>query len=323
MFLEYFDFIFRPFRLVWSKFMGVKNIKGNLQMEVKRAKALPGRAKGYAKDAQGDIDGWRKKGKGKDKGQPAPPPGQPQAAPGQAPPGYGQAPPPGYGQAPPGYGQQAPPGYGQPQGQYGQVPYPQQYQQQGAQMQPGMPPMPGGPPGMPAAPGMPGAPGAGPPPAIRTKGFWIFKKRFCTQCDTQLDKTWDRCPFCAQIAAQAAAPVKAPLKTQAFKMDATGRPDQMQAIGWLVPLQGANRGELYTLSPNTSIGNDPACTICLHDRFMSGRHAEIKVENGVWVLKDLGSTNGTYVNNKRVDKHELVDNDFVKFGGSMIKFKCI
>jgi hypothetical protein len=190
--------------------------------------------------------------------------------------------------------------------------------------------MPGGPmhPGMPGAPGMPGMPG-GPPgapgqaPAIRTKGFWIFKKRFCTQCDTQLDKTWDRCPFCAQIAAQAAAPPKGPLKTQAFKMDATGRPDQAQLIGWLVPLQGANRGQLYTLSPMTSIGNDPGCTICLEDRFMSSKHAEIKVENGVWVLKDLGSTNGTYVNNKRVDKHELVDNDFVKFGGSMIKFKCI
>ena len=59
------------------------------------------------------------------------------------------------------------------------------------------------------------------------------------------------------------------------------------------------------------------------DRFMSGKHAEIKTENGVWVLRDLGSTNGTYVNNRRVDKHELVDNDFIKFGGLMVKFKSL
>ena len=160
-------------------------------------------------------------------------------------------------------------------------------------------------------------------PPIRTKGFWFFKKRICTGCNTTLDRTWDHCPFCAQIAVQASAPVKAPLKTQAFIMDATGRPGQAQLMGWIVPLQGPNRGELYTLSPMSSVGNDPACTIVLQDRFMSSKHAEIKAENGAWVLRDLGSTNGTYVNNRRIDKHELVDNDFIKFGGSMVKFKCL
>ena len=58
----------------------------------------------------------------------------------------------------------------------------------------------------------PGAPNPSPP--IRTSGFWIFKKKFCTQCEQQLDKTWDACPFCAQIAQQAAA---APAKLQKLK----------------------------------------------------------------------------------------------------------
>jgi hypothetical protein len=314
MFLQYIDFIFKPFRAVYSKYIAAKNFKGNIKGDVKRAKGFKGIAKGYVQEAQQGVDGLT--GKKKDGAQQQ----QPQQPQGQG--GYPQAQQGGYPQQGGGYPPQQGGGYPPQQGQYGNPQYAQQgYQQQGAQMQP-MPPM--GAPGMaPGGPGAPGAPGAGGPPPIRTKGFWIFKKRFCTQCDTQLDKTWDRCPFCAQIAQQAAAPIKVPLKTQAFKMDATGRPDQMQAIGWLIPLQGPNRGELYTLSPSTSIGNDPGCTVCLQDRFMSSKHAEIKVENGVWVLKDLGSTNGTYVNNKRVDKHELVDNDFVKFGGSMIKFKCI
>jgi pSer/pThr/pTyr-binding forkhead associated (FHA) protein len=40
-------------------------------------------------------------------------------------------------------------------------------------------------------------------------------------------------------------------------------------------------------------------------------------------LRDLGSTNGTYVNDRRVDQHELVDNDFVQFGKSLVKFKTL
>ena len=97
----------------------------------------------------------------------------------------------------------------------------------------------------------------------------------------------------------------------------------MQLLGWLVPLQGSQRGELFTLSPLSTIGTEPTCTVVLHDKFMSSKHAEIKAEGGVWVLKDLGSTNGTYVNDKRVDKHELVDNDFIKFGNQLCKFKSL
>jgi pSer/pThr/pTyr-binding forkhead associated (FHA) protein len=37
----------------------------------------------------------------------------------------------------------------------------------------------------------------------------------------------------------------------------------------------------------------------------------------------MGSTNGTYVNDKRVDKQELVDNDFIKFGQFLVKFKSL
>ncbi len=181
--------------------------------------------------------------------------------------------------------------------------------------------MPGMPPGAPGAPqGMPN-----PNPPIRTKGFWIFTKKFCTQCEQQLDRTWDGCPFCAQIAAQAAAaPAKLQvMKTQAFSLDAAGGQSSQQLLGWIVPLQGPQRGELFVLSPVTTIGTDPQCTIVLNDKFMSSKHAEVKAENGLWILKDTGSTNGTYVNNRRVDRHELVDNDFIKFGSAMLKFKSL
>jgi hypothetical protein len=210
---------------------------------------------------------------------------------------------------------------GQQVGQPGQQA--QQAQQQGApyMQQPGMPGMPPGMPG--ASPAMPGMPNPNPP--VVTKGVWIFKKKFCTQCEQQLDRTWDACPYCAQIAQQAvAAPAKLQkLKTQALVLDQSGNAGGQQLLGWLVPLQGPQKGELFTLQPNNLIGTDASCTIVMQDKFMSSRHAEIKAEQGMWILKDVGSTNGTYVNNRRVDRHELVDNDFIKFGSAMVKFKSL
>jgi hypothetical protein len=252
-FLKYFDFIFAPFRAINNKIIGVKNIKGNIQVDVNRAKSLKARGA----QAVGQVGQMNQK-----------------------------------------LNQQA-----------GQVQQgAQAMQQAGGQGAPGMP--------------APGAPNPNPP--IRATGFWIFKKKFCTQCEQQLDKSWDACPFCAQIAVQiVAAPAKQALKTQAFVMDAQGGPGSMQLLGWIIPLQGVQKGELFTLAPVTTIGTDPTCTVVLIDKFMSSKHAEIKAEAGMWVLRDSGSTNGTYVNNKRVDRHELVDNDFVKFGSAMLKFKSL
>jgi hypothetical protein len=208
---------------------------------------------------------------------------------------------------------------------------------QGAMQPPGMPP--GMPPGFPGAP--PGAPGAPPPgaagpinpnPPLVSRGFWPFAKKYCSQCEQMMDKLWFQCPHCAQAAqaqaaAAAAAAAKPAPKTMAFMLNQGGGPAMqggMQVIGWLVPLQGPQRGELFTLGSATLIGTDPAsCNLVLQDKFMSSKHAEIKVEAGLWMLKDLGSTNGTYVNDKRVDKQELVDNDFVKFGQALCRFKSL
>ena len=249
MFLKYLDFIFAPFRAINNKILGVKTIKGNIKMDLMRAKSLGKRGQGFV----------------------------------------GQA------------GQ-----FNNKLNQAGQA-------QQGDQMQQA---------GQPGA-GAPQVPNPNPP--VISKGFWIFAKKFCSQCEQQLDKSWDACPYCAQIAAQVvAAPEKAKaMKTQAFVMDANGGPGSTQLLGWIVPLQGPQRGELITLSPVSSVGTDPKSTVVLNDKFMSSKHAEIKAENGVWVLRDAGSTNGTYVNNKRVDRHELVDNDFIKFGSALLKFKSL
>jgi hypothetical protein len=319
MFLKYIDFIFQPFRAIYNKWLGVKNIQGNFKVDVNRAKAMGKRGQQFMGDANAKVGQFaggqqqQQQAAAGANGQPAQQGYQPQMGYQQPQMGYQQQPQAGYQQQPP------------QQQNYG-------YQQGAQNMQPGMPGMPpmGAPPGMPGMPmGAPQMPGGAPNPnpPIRTKGFWIFKKKFCSLCEQRLDKTWDSCPYCAQIAQQAAmAPAKLQkLKTQAFVLDSSGGPGSVQLLGWLVPLQGAHRGELFTLQPKNVIGNgsDMTVTLVLNDKFMSSKHAEIAAENGLWILRDTGSTNGTYVNNRRVDRHELVDNDFIKFGSAMLKFKSL
>jgi hypothetical protein len=113
------------------------------------------------------------------------------------------------------------------------------------------------------------------------------------------------------------------VKTRAFSVDAHGGPGHQQLLGWLVPLQGMQRGELFALSPTTAVGSDPRAMVCLADPFVSARHLEIKAENGLWIARDLGSTNGSYVNGRRIDRHELVDNDILQLGGATVKFKSL
>ncbi|MCB0211169.1 MAG: FHA domain-containing protein [Anaerolineae bacterium] len=66
--------------------------------------------------------------------------------------------------------------------------------------------------------------------------------------------------------------------------------------------QGLVVGDMVPLQPVTYLGRDPDNTIILSDSLASGRHARISRENGVWWLEDLGSTNGTTLNDLPVSK---------------------
>ena len=63
------------------------------------------------------------------------------------------------------------------------------------------------------------------------------------------------------------------------------------------------------------IGRDPGNGLRLSHETVSRAHAELSMRGGVWVLKDLGSTNGTTVNGHRVTGSAVVrDGDQVGFG---------
>ena len=56
MFLRYFDFIFVPFRTLYNRWLQIKNVKGNVQMDVNRAKSMGRRGQQYVGDAQAGVD---------------------------------------------------------------------------------------------------------------------------------------------------------------------------------------------------------------------------------------------------------------------------
>lgn len=74
------------------------------------------------------------------------------------------------------------------------------------------------------------------------------------------------------------------------------------------------------ISGSALIGRDPSALVRLVDSRVSRRHAEIEVGGGHFVLRDLGSTNGTTVNGEQVTERLLHDHDRVGIGGVELQF---
>ena len=93
----------------------------------------------------------------------------------------------------------------------------------------------------------------------------------------------------------------------------------------LVVVDGAESalppGTAFSLQPVTRVGRHSANTLALDEPFVSGEHAELAYDNGRWWLRDLGSTNGTFVNGNPVRVATGVrPGDIVQFGRIKLQF---
>lgn len=80
-------------------------------------------------------------------------------------------------------------------------------------------------------------------------------------------------------------------------------------------------GQSLALGPDPIlIGRDPQNDLVLDDRRVSRKHAEIRLRLGRYTLYDLQSTNGTYVNGRRVAEKVLEDGDKISVGGLELMF---
>ena len=72
-----------------------------------------------------------------------------------------------------------------------------------------------------------------------------------------------------------------------------------------------------------TVGRMSDCTIPLNDQNVSRHHAEIAPTGGAYVVRDLGSTNGTMVNGTRIGgEQRLSDGDILSFGSTYVRFEA-
>jgi hypothetical protein len=92
-------------------------------------------------------------------------------------------------------------------------------------------------------------------------------------------------------------------------------------VGMLVVRHGPNAGSSYRLEqPSTAIGRHPDSDIFLDDITVSRRHVVVEHNGDGYVLRDVGSLNGTYVNRARVDEATLQYGDEVQIGRYRLSF---
>lgn len=83
----------------------------------------------------------------------------------------------------------------------------------------------------------------------------------------------------------------------------------------LIVASGPRRGLHWSLTEGpTKVGRDPDDGIFLDDVTVSRHHAEFEARGDVLVVRDLGSTNGTYVNGSRAEETEIHSGDEVIIG---------
>ena len=79
-------------------------------------------------------------------------------------------------------------------------------------------------------------------------------------------------------------------------------------------------GEIALLEHETIIGRDENADITLDEKRVSRQHCKIWLDGTTYKLKDLGSVNGTFVNNKRVAETELKNKDRIQIGSTQFDF---
>jgi pSer/pThr/pTyr-binding forkhead associated (FHA) protein len=129
-------------------------------------------------------------------------------------------------------------------------------------------------------------------------------------------------------------PERGPEQTSIFRADFLAEPENVEApeqpvtgvealpsgSALLVVKRGPNAGSRFLLDqPTTSAGRHPESDIFLDDVTVSRRHAEFRREGGEFVVVDVGSLNGTYVNREPVDTAVLAGGDEVQIG----KFRLV
>lgn len=95
-------------------------------------------------------------------------------------------------------------------------------------------------------------------------------------------------------------------------------------FGWLAVVEGMLQGEAFHLyEGRNTIGSSSLCELSLPDEGIQDRHLSIRITPGQWMLTDLDSESGTFLNGKRIYRNELKDGDKIKIGKALLQIKIL
>ena len=96
-----------------------------------------------------------------------------------------------------------------------------------------------------------------------------------------------------------ATPVRSAPAPRAPRPEKAGKAKSPQRS--LVVIEGPLTGTVIPLgTTDITIGRAPSSTLVLDDDYASNAHAKLTLANGAWIVSDLGSTNGTWIDRTRV-----------------------
>src|SRR5690606_8255897 len=73
--------------------------------------------------------------------------------------------------------------------------------------------------------------------------------------------------------------------------------------------------------PEVGLGRAEGNDVVILENGVSRRHASISFEDGRWVLRDLGTANGTFLNGSRVEAEYLEPGDTIGVGQTLLRFE--
>jgi len=145
---------------------------------------------------------------------------------------------------------------------------------------------------------------------------------YCPECGFQNPEAASYCAKCGAMLVREATGEA----TETFSLEEEELLEALDELGepgvaLVVRAGGGRAGESFILDPGrTTIGRSPDCGIFLDDVTVSRRHAAIEQRGERWLIEDLGSLNGTFVNRQRVDSWFLSDGDELQIGKYRISF---